>query len=412
VALSQEVQKKLQDHVDSSSFQVSTIFCAMQDTRLFRSFRLRDQNGKVPSDIKNTAGEPVSTQLTVDEIMKTILLLFTPNNNKESANGTDPPPNTPSSKIPTPDNPFVLGYTISQKKNAVRPEAASSPRYLVPRSFRCNLSPKSEYSLGTLNYCMLTHRSKQPPDFMEDGTFRVVNDGIDGAGRFEKDVFARVKSKATPGACEGALFICQDIFLNHWIGERVAPLFYLDSAQAVKEIHTMMRTKYPHNRAGNWLSHSASRGSPHKSLTSTNEYVMTEKFITKRQFHDKNTANDPTESLKIDFNTEVRVKYENKQPLMDSDDDLKRRLKFTITSRTFIGVNIFRRLASSHLETAGKVVTNEIGSWFGIDKKEIDFYADEHWEDAIKANNWINMSFTFEVGTSATNRGSFTLENV
>lgn len=74
---------------------------------------------------------------------------------------------------------------------------------------------------------MLTHRALQPPDFSSDGQDRRIDDGIDGAGRFKENVFARLKSKAQPGSTEGALFFCQDIFVNHWIGSSVAPLFYL-----------------------------------------------------------------------------------------------------------------------------------------------------------------------------------------
>lgn len=43
----------------------------------------------------------------------------------------------------------------------------------------------------------------------------------------------------------------------------------------------------------------------------------------------------------------LEIKYENLYPLRDDDDDLKRRLKFTIGSYTKIKIKIYRRLLFS-----------------------------------------------------------------
>ncbi|KAF5683866.1 aldehyde dehydrogenase (NAD+) [Fusarium circinatum] len=106
--------------------------------------------------------------------------------------------------VPTPDNPFVLGYSVSQEKAdlaTVNPAAAKAnlptPDFFVPKSFRCNLSPLSSFCQGTLNYCMLTHRAKKPPYHKENGLERIVDYGIDGAGRFKENVFSRMKTRAT-----------------------------------------------------------------------------------------------------------------------------------------------------------------------------------------------------------------------
>ncbi|KAH6873847.1 hypothetical protein B0T10DRAFT_567751 [Thelonectria olida] len=47
----------------------------------------------------------------------------------------------------------------------VNPADAKIPtsNYFVPKSFRCNMSPKSAFSGGTMNYSMMTHRAKEPP---------------------------------------------------------------------------------------------------------------------------------------------------------------------------------------------------------------------------------------------------------
>ena len=40
------------------------------------------------------------------------------------------------------------------------------------------------------------------------------------------------------------------------------------------------------------------------------------------------------------------------------------------------------------------------------------FYkGDDQWEDAYDAKLWLNFKYTFEIGTSAQNRGSFSVEN-
>ncbi|EWG45492.1 hypothetical protein FVEG_15828 [Fusarium verticillioides 7600] len=71
--------------------------------------------------------------------------------------------------VPTPDNPFVFDYSVSQEKTdltTVNPAATKAnlptPDSLVPKSFQYNPSPLSSFFQGTLNYRMLTHRTKKP----------------------------------------------------------------------------------------------------------------------------------------------------------------------------------------------------------------------------------------------------------
>jgi hypothetical protein len=293
------INKALNDRltsVNSSNFQVSTIFCAMQSARLLRSFSLVDENGNAPSNLKNTKGEPVVYKNLVEELKNMLVAKFTPTGGDNN-----------SVKKPTPDNPFILGYTVSQEKpSAEKVNAAAAaaniptPVYFVPKTFRCNLSPESVYSGGTLNYCMLTHRAMNPPDFNGPGQVRYVDDGVDGAGRFKENVFARLKSKAEPGSIEGALFFCQDIFVNHWIGSSVAPLFYIGPWDIAPWIARLIKEKYNQVNVKGKITFYGDYKEPTRDLKRGNEYKMTNSFQSARTIIAENGIDDPTESVKLD----------------------------------------------------------------------------------------------------------------
>jgi hypothetical protein len=56
-----------------------------------------------------------------------------------------------------------------------------------------------------------------------------------------------------------------------------------------------------------------------------------------------------TDTTRILDDTTVIISYENLNPLRDGDDDLKRRLLFTIGSYTCVKIRIYRRLVTSHV---------------------------------------------------------------
>lgn len=266
----------------------------MQSARLIQSFTLLDQNGNEPTEIKNRKGELLENQNLVEELRNMLVSKFTPGKNASKP-----------LQGPTPDNPFVLGYTISQKKpelkevnSAAKEAKIPTPAYFVPERFRCNLSPKSGYSGGTLNYCMLTHRALKPPNFTESGQVRYVDDGVDGAGRFPQNVFARVKSKAEPGSTEGALFFCQDIFVNHWIGSSVAPLFYLSPEVVTKKLADLLETSYKHFNVKGSLDFGNEIRDPSRELSQNNEYKITNTLRTGRRIIARKLTSD--ESVKLE----------------------------------------------------------------------------------------------------------------
>jgi hypothetical protein len=269
----------------------------MQSAQLIRSFELVDEHGNPPSSFRNTKGEALDDNSIKDLISELRTMLVASFTQKSSATG----------RGSTPDNPFVLGYTVSQKTAAPQQvnEAAAAanippPDYFVAQSFRCNLSPKSNYCEGTLNYCMLTHRAKEPPEFQTDGKVRIIDDGVDGAGRFPENVFARVKSKAEPGSTEGALFFCQDIFVNHWIGSFVAPLFYLPPSTIGPLVAKLVEANYTQlNRHGR-MNFGNEYQSPTRTISRNNQYQMSNTMRTGRKIIAENGIDDPTEAMKLE----------------------------------------------------------------------------------------------------------------
>ncbi|KAG5796115.1 hypothetical protein H9Q69_004848 [Fusarium xylarioides] len=401
ICLTKDAKKGLKA-VDSSNFQVSTIFCAMQSSRLIQSFELLDETGKIPEDAKTTDGNTVNVKELIEGFQNTLIQKFINSNTSKPG-------------VPTPDNPFVLGYSVSQEKAdlaTVNPAAAKAnlptPDFFVPKYFRCNLSPLSSFCQGTLNYCMLTHRAKKPPYHKENGLERVVDYGIDGAGRFKENVFSRMKTRATPGSAEGALFFCQDIFVNHWIGSSVAPLFLPDSWETTQSIAKLVKDNYKQVNRLNELYFGSEVTNPTKELSQNNVYRVENKFNSPRRIIARNFLDDPTESLKLEYGSSLEIKYENLYPLRDDDDDLKRRLKFTIGSYTKIKIKIYRRLVTSHVGDAFEMTGRFL---FTGEIKDSDYMSDDNWEEALVSEIWLNYQHTFEIGTSPKNRGSFTIEN-
>ena len=70
--------------------------------------------------------------------------------------------------------------------------------------------------------------------------------------------------------------------------------------------------------------------------------------------------------------TELSIKYENVNQLRDDDQDLKRRLRITIGSYTFVKIKFYRRLATGHVENAFKKAASMISQDFGGERIQVD----------------------------------------
>lgn len=69
----------------------------------------------------------------------------------------------------------------------------------------------------------------------------------------------------------------------------------------------------------------------------------------------------------------VEVSYENTEPLRDDDDDLKRRLKFTIGSYTKLKLKFYRRLAVSHV---GNFIGEAVNKVAGRTTVTVNYYSE------------------------------------
>ena len=118
--------------------------------------------------------------------------------------------------ITTPDNPFVLGYGITQKAAA----DDARPPYFVPKSCDLTTSAGVDPSPGTLNYCLLTHRA----DGDAERTTSPESNPL--AGVPETPLFST--TKATSG--DGVLGLCQDIMFPRYIVQTIGEALWLNSS--------------------------------------------------------------------------------------------------------------------------------------------------------------------------------------
>lgn len=123
---------QLQKAIDNKSFQPASLFCLFETGHLARSFQMADATGK-----------PVTDQQAVSNFIIGLTTRFAP-----------PPPGadiaTPGNGLPTPDNPFVLGYGIRQ----VDPEPLPQTPQFDPQNFQFSVTHQPN-GFGTLNFLML-----------------------------------------------------------------------------------------------------------------------------------------------------------------------------------------------------------------------------------------------------------------
>ena len=215
--------------------------------------------------------------------------------------------------IPTPDNPFILGYTISQigpSMEEYNPAAAEAqqptPPFFVPKTYRCTLSPRNKYSIGTMNFCILTHRGKAPPNFVQQDPGRQIDDGTDSAGRFKDNLFSSFETKAVPGSSDGILAFSQDIFLNHWIAGTIAPQFRINPSDLAKLVTKFLNQKYSTTFGeGNYNQGDSINAFPAtptevRSVCRGKEYKWTTKTNSGRLWTKFNLSDDPMEGMKLE----------------------------------------------------------------------------------------------------------------
>ncbi|EPS34735.1 hypothetical protein PDE_09699 [Penicillium oxalicum 114-2] len=381
VAVGGKTKEKLQDYVDSSVFRVSTIFCAFSSAQIASTFRLVNPNA---------SPEDAHTGLNMVEEIINLLNRQFGSEQKVTVDG-----------VSTPHNPFVLGYTISQKNPSpaqYNPAAASGTgqtfRYFTPSDFRCTLSKADPSSMtkGTLNFCLLTQRDQKPPTFVEPDAGRQFNDNVDTPGRFDPNLFGTMKIKATPGSADGILAISQDIFMNHWIGSYIAPRFYNEPSTIFKRIESGVYDHFdayqfspygfaPHDWVVNKTNRNISRDTTYKWDTE----IKTRMIVTSVDA----LCGDPLELMRVELKTSVEVSYKNRDT--NATENEKRRIDFQVVSRVWLKLCGYRKRAS----------------WMWLRKPNID--DDNDWEEIHVTQSWTNLQYRFSLGTDNINRGSFTV---
>jgi hypothetical protein len=132
-----------EEKIDSRSFLASSIFCLFQSTQISNSFTVStDKGGQLSVDEFET----------IDTFNKTVCAYFT---------------TLRSSGLPTTDNPFVLGYAITQELPTMaqaNPDATTdkTPKYLIPRRYDMSVTaaPAGFGVSGAINFHLQTFREK------------------------------------------------------------------------------------------------------------------------------------------------------------------------------------------------------------------------------------------------------------
>ncbi|EEU33900.1 uncharacterized protein NECHADRAFT_55608 [Fusarium vanettenii 77-13-4] len=194
--------------LSEQSYTVTTLFCLFQGKRIVNSFEFLNMQG---------ASELGSTKAT--EAANLISSYF----KALSAN-----PKSAS----TPNNPFVLGYGLTQKLEEIpakdRKQAENVP-YFIPRQFDLTVTKgDGEYSNGVINYCLLTHRPDEDPN-------RSVGEGLRSID-YEKDVgagfwdagntpYKRIRADGKASGADGVMTFSREIFRDYWLSENFLSYF-------------------------------------------------------------------------------------------------------------------------------------------------------------------------------------------
>lgn len=234
VAISKKVRDQL-IQVNTSIFQVSTIFCAFESGKIAQTLILTDDKGVVVNSSTTQLPNVVNSRATLEAFLFSMSTAFL---KKEDSSVT---PGQPTSK-----DPFILGYTISQPKGPA-PNHADTPACLVPTSFDLTTSEKDEKTGGALNFCMLTNRGKKPFEYEDDDSMRLITLDTPKAGYLKPTLFGSLGLAANPGTVDGILMFARDIIVNHWVGGVVIPKLKINIPKLAEALRSRIQ-----NRADNF----------------------------------------------------------------------------------------------------------------------------------------------------------------
>ncbi|KAL6705342.1 hypothetical protein ACN47E_007152 [Coniothyrium glycines] len=216
-ATEKKVTDRLGHYIDSQIFTVSTIFCLFEEKSMTESFILLDKSrnpylGSALGDLRSNV-----TQYFCDMA------------DEWKANKGTP--------FATTENPYILGYGISQKKIDAKSIAGENvsgkdtPDCFRPKQLLMSITPgevRSEWmcTSGSLNYCLLTHRNSpeghQPVDIDEAD----LNAGIITENFFDlTKTLGRTKdAQGNIQGHDGIMAFSKGVFSGQWLRSIVQDL--------------------------------------------------------------------------------------------------------------------------------------------------------------------------------------------
>jgi hypothetical protein len=131
--------------------------------------------------------------------------------------------------LPNPDTPFVLGYGLMQNIQHIQdinPGASweDTPAYFIPANYDMTTTKGSSDNSNTLNYCMMTHTTK---NYATDNPRKINND--ETVGNLQTSFCDLLKTSAG----DGVMAWSSGIFWGKWILGVLAPCLYIEPTPIV-----------------------------------------------------------------------------------------------------------------------------------------------------------------------------------
>ena len=204
--------------VDSRTFLASSIFCLFSSTQIANTFTLTNEKGNNLS---------VAEFQTLNTISKSISQYFT---------------TLKQSELPTVDNPFVLGYAITQELPTLSavtgpgttgkppPTTDKTPKYFIPRRYDISVTPPPPgYGVsGSINFCLQTFRD-DPKDQVDIDITKTPGVGIS---------YYTPQQNILPGGRsdvhDGVMVLSKRLFLDIFAVGSCNPAFYLNPETILK----------------------------------------------------------------------------------------------------------------------------------------------------------------------------------
>ncbi|KUJ19605.1 uncharacterized protein LY89DRAFT_496240 [Mollisia scopiformis] len=185
-------------------FTIASIFCIFEAAQIADSFRLFDAESKPLPDVFHTS------------FMTKVAGYFSLLQRKIKPGRA------------TPDHPFVLGYGLSQTLPTIpsrQPNAIpdSTPKFFIPRKYNVTVTPGqgSNFTAGTFNFCILTHRDENQPgrDPVRSDPSKNLN-----AGKLDKTFFDLTRTREH----DGLMAFARDLIFDNFLCKEVANSFFID----------------------------------------------------------------------------------------------------------------------------------------------------------------------------------------